>query len=71
MVEPDKPVPEVFRVNVYWSVPLSWVPEIAPTAVNAPAPLNVAASVVPPYHLNCWEVVGTLDHKVLLSIPKP
>jgi hypothetical protein len=37
--------------------------------VNAPAPVKVAASVVPPYHLKKLVFTGTLFHNVLASTP--
>jgi hypothetical protein len=41
----------------------------SPTSVKLPAPVSVAARVVPPYHLKKLEVLGTLFHKVEDSIP--
>ena len=40
-------------------------------AVSVPAPLRVAATEVPPYHLKFAVELGTDAQSVLASIPRP
>ena len=69
--DPLKATPLIV-LEVWSAVAVAAFPVRAPekfAAVSVPAPLRVAASVVPPYHLNWADELGTLLHMALDSMP--
>ena len=64
----------LIALEVWSAVAVLAFPVRAPekfVAVSVPAPLRVAASEGPPYHLNWADELGTLLHRALDSMPSP
>ena len=60
---------EVWRVLAVVEFPVRAPGKFA--AVSTPAPLRVATTEVPAYHLNWAVELGTDVHKMLVSTPSP